>query len=1066
MSDSDGHPGRPPEPTKSKAAPPVLLGRRNQDKRPSAPTNPEYGGSPGSLTPRGSPSMASPVEGDVEAPSSPKKHDPSQDSLKNMDITEHMMDTREVYKRYGTDPAVGLTEEQVGHAREKYGHNELTPPKKTPWCVKFLLISCQGFSMLLWTGSVMCFIAYAVDRAQHGEVTSMDNMYLGVVLASVVLTTSVFTFYQEVQHEAIMESFKQMVPPSTDVIRDGEMKTLLVRDLVPGDIVKVKKGDRIPADMLIIEASSFKVDNSSLTGESEPVSKSNKSTDPDVFETENLSFFSTNAVEGTCTGLVIRTGDVTTVGRIASLATSTGASSTPIRREIHRFIKIISVIAVILGLSFGVFAAVVGYSVIESLLLVIGIIVANVPEGLLITVTVALTLTAKKMSQKNCLVKNVEAVETLGSTSLICSDKTGTLTQNKMTVTHMWFNLELVETSVTKNEYGVGFDSSKQGWSELAFAASLCSTAQFLSAQENVPIPDKEVSGDATEAGILKMISAITGEVEELRQKNPRVAEIPFSSSSKFHVSIHETGGGRHHMMIKGAPEKILDLSTSYLVNGLEKKIDDAFRAQFASVYESLGNMGLRVLGFCDNVLPADEFPPQSAFNIKKKNFPLGHNRFLGLMALMDPPKPNVPNAIAQCRSAGIRVMMLTGDHPTTAEAIARQVGIISPDSLTPEQVARGERESNHEIHKADAKARVISGHELAELSSDQLDEALNTYPEVVFARTTPEQKLLIVESNQRLGSIVAVTGDGVNDSPALKKADIGIAMGIMGSDVAKEAADMILLDDNFASIVSGVEEGRLIFDNLKKSIAYTLTSNIPEIAPFLAFIIFNIPLPLGTVTILFIDLGTDMIPAISLAHENAERDIMKRMPRDPVKDRLVNARLICLSYLIIGVIQALAGFFQYFVIMGDHGFLPNRLLGLRYEWDNPDINDLEDSYGQEWAYAERKALEYTCHTGFFLAIVQVQWACLIISKTRKVSIIEQGMRNHFLNFGLVFETLLATLLIYTPGTDTAFKMYALSPWYWLPALPFALLIVLLDEARRYFIRKYPNGFLFRLTYY
>jgi sodium/potassium-transporting ATPase subunit alpha len=307
--------------------------------------------------------------------------------------------------------------------------------------------------------------------------------------------------------------------------------------------------------------------------------------------------------------------------------------------------------------------------------------------------------------------------------------------------------------------------------------------------------------------------------------------------------------------------------------------------------------------------------------------------------------------SVAKCRSAGIKVIMVTGDHPITAKAIARAVGIISEESETVEDISERLGVPIEQVNPRDARACVIHGNDLKEMTSAELDDLLKHHAEIVFARTSPQQKLIIVEGCQRQGAIVAVTGDGVNDSPALKKADIGVAMGIAGSDVSKQAADMILLDDNFASIVTGVEEGRLIFDNLKKSIAYTLTSNIPEITPFLMYLITDTPLALGTITILCIDLGTDMIPAISLAYEKAETDIMKRRPRDPRHDRLVNERLISMAYGQIGPIQAGAGFFTYLVIMAENGFLPSRLLGLRKSWESRDINDLEDSYGQEWVW-------------------------------------------------------------------------------------------------------------------
>merc|ERR1712111_104556 len=436
-------------------------------------------------------------------------------------------------------------------------------------------------------------------------------------------------------------------------------------------------------------------------------------------------------------------------------------------------------------------------------------------------------------------------------------------------------------------------------------------------------------------------------------------------------------------------------------------------------------------------------------------------------MSMIDPPRAAVPDAVSKCRSAGIKVIMVTGVHPITAKAIAKNVGIISEGTETVEDIAADKGIDVKDINPRDARAAVVHGGELKDLSEKQIDEILMYHTEIVFARTSPQQKLIIVEGCQRMGAIVAVTGDGVNDSPALKKADIGVAMGIAGSDVSKQAADMILLDDNFASIVTGVEEGRLIFDNLKKSIAYTLTSNIPEISPFLVFILADVPLPLGTVTILCIDLGTDMVPAISMAYEKAESDIMKRPPRNPFTDKLVNERLISMAYGQIGMIQASAGFFVYFVIMCENGFWPSKLLGLRRAWDSQAVNDLEDSYGQEWTYHDRKVLEYTCHTSFFVSIVIVQWADLIICKTRRNSIIQQGMKNHFLNFALVFETALAAFLCYAPGMDQALRMYPLYFNWRLSALPFSLLIFVYDEARRFFLRRLgPGSWIERETYY
>lgn len=440
------------------------------------------------------------------------------------------------------------------------------------------------------------------------------------------------------------------------------------------------------------------------------------------------------------------------------------------------------------------------------------------------------------------------------------------------------------------------------------------------------------------------------GNVLDFRKKNRKICEIPFNSTNKYHVTIHETENRDGYLLcMKGAPERILERCSTIYFDGKEKQLDAKMREAFEKAYLELGGLGERVIGFCDLKLPADKFGPDYKFDPDEANFPLDNLRFVGLVSMIDPPRAAVPDAVAKCRSAGIKVIMVTGDHPITAKAIAKAVGIISEGSETVDDIAARKRIPVEQVNPREANAAVVHGGELRDLSTEQLDEILKYHKEIVFARTSPQQKLIIVEGCQRQGAIVAVTGDGVNDSPALKKADIGVAMGIAGSDVSKQAADMILLDDNFASIVTGVEEGRLIFDNLKKSIAYTLTSNIPEISPFLFFIIFNIPLPLGTVTILCIDLGTDMVPAISLAYEQAESDIMKRQPRDPKKDKLVNERLISMSYGQIGFIQAAAGFFTYFVVMAENGFLPNILFGIRNDWDSRAINDVADSYNQEW---------------------------------------------------------------------------------------------------------------------
>ncbi|XP_063222506.1 sodium/potassium-transporting ATPase subunit alpha isoform X1 [Bacillus rossius redtenbacheri] len=997
-----------------------------------------------------------------------RKADNLDDLKQELDIDFHKITPEELYQRFSTDPERGLTHAKAKENLERDGPNALTPPKQTPEWVKFCKNLFGGFAMLLWIGAVLCFIAYSIQASTEDEPAD-DNLFLGIVLSAVVIVTGIFSYYQESKSSKIMESFKNMVPQFATVIREGDKLTLRAEDIVLGDVVEVKFGDRIPADIRIVESRGFKVDNSSLTGESEPQSRGADFTHENPLETKNLAFFSTNAVEGTAKGVVISCGDHTVMGRIAGLASGLDTGETPIAKEIHHFIHLITGVAVFLGVTFFVIAFILGYHWLDAVIFLIGIIVANVPEGLLATVTVCLTLTAKRMASKNCLVKNLEAVETLGSTSTICSDKTGTLTQNRMTVAHMWFDNQIIEADTTEDQSGVQYDRTSPGFKALARIATLCNRAEFKPGQDGVPILKREVNGDASEAALLKCMELALGDVMSIRKRNKKVCEIPFNSTNKYQVSIHETeepNDPRHLMVMKGAPERILDRCSTIFIGGKEKVLDEEMKEAFNNAYLELGGLGERVLGFCDFMLPSDKFPLGFKFDCDDPNFPLSNLRFVGLMSMIDPPRAAVPDAVAKCRSAGIKVIMVTGDHPITAKAIAKSVGIISEGNETVEDIAQRLNIPVSEVNPREAKAAVIHGSELRDVSSEGLDEILRYHPEIVFARTSPQQKLIIVEGCQRMGAIVAVTGDGVNDSPALKKADIGVAMGIAGSDVSKQAADMILLDDNFASIVTGVEEGRLIFDNLKKSIAYTLTSNIPEISPFLAFILCDIPLPLGTVTILCIDLGTDMVPAISLAYEAPESDIMKRQPRDPYRDNLVNRRLISMAYGQIGMVQAAAGFFVYFVIMAENGFLPTHLLGIRKQWDSKAVNDVTDSYGQEWTYRDRKKLEYTCHTAFFVTIVVVQWADLIICKTRRNSIIHQGMRNWALNFGLLFETCLAAFLSYCPGMDKGLRMYPLKFVWWLPGLPFMLAIFIYDEVRRFYLRRNPGGWLEQETYY
>lgn len=868
-----------------------------------------------------------------------------EDLKKELEMWEHKVTVEELCKRLSTDQHVGLTTADAQARLARDGPNMLSPPKVTPWYIKLAKQFLNFFALLLQVAAVLCFIGYAL------EPEARDNLYLGIVLALVVVITAVFSFFQEFKSEKTMEKFKNFLPPKSVVHRDGKVSEIDAKDLVVGDVIDVKLGDKLPADIRLTTNQKLKVDNAPLTGESEPIGRTVNCTDDNPLETKNLAFFGTLAVDGTATGVVVNTGDATVFGRIAGLAAGSTSDVTTLQLDIHHFVIIISAVAIALGVLFFIINIVKKSGWIANIVFCIGIIVANVPEGLLATVTVSLTLSAQRMAKKQVLVKKLEAVETLGSTTVICSDKTGTLTQNRMTIVHLSYDgkLETTKTAATEQT----FDTENPCFKRLFYIGAVCAKAVFdaqeMESQPDLSIDERKVNGDASEAGILKFSEKLQP-VGAFREANAQVMTVPFNSTNKFMITTNKIAEspGQLRLCMKGAPERVIDRCSSIMTSSGNVPFDAAQKAMVNEKLQYMMERGERVLGFACQDLDPTEFPEDYAFDTDEPNYPQDGLVFVGLMALLDPPREAVPEAVATCQSAGVKVVMVTGDHPATAKSIAKQVNIIRDP--TQEDIARERGVPISDVDPADVKSVVIPGSQIKELEEEDWDRIL-AHDQIVFARTSPQQKLIIVENNQRLGNIVAVTGDGVNDSPALKKANIGIAMGIAGSDVSKEAADMILLDDNFASIVHGVEEGRLIFDNLKKSIAYTLTSNIPEITPFIAFVLVQIPPPLTTVLILCIDLGTDLLPAISLAYEKSESDIMQRPPRDSRVDRLVNRRLISFSYFQIGVIQALAGFYTYLVVLQDFGWHSSGLPGVDSDLYISGVG--EDD--KRWMYTKRE---------------------------------------------------------------------------------------------------------------
>ncbi|XP_064073453.1 sodium/potassium-transporting ATPase subunit alpha-like [Vanessa tameamea] len=950
---------------------------------------------------------------------------------KEINTDTHLIPLKDLYTLLGTDPVNGLSSQKAQELLDYYGLNTLTPP--THYTVPKLLLKslCTGFSILIWLGAILCLSAYLIELSTKPD-PSTDNLYLGCVLIAVDLICGIFSFFQNYKSSKIMKTFNSMIPMHTTCLRDGILnRNTEVRDLVKGDIIYVEIGDVIPADIRIIESRGFKVDNSSLTGECIAVPRHNTDGSANILESPNVAFFSSLCVEGWAKGVVLFCGDLTALGRVAGLAARLQPAPSPLSREIRRFMRCMSTCALALGIFIASASMILGYPFMQTSIFVIGIVVANIPEGLQPTITASLTLTAKRMVTRNCLVKNLEAIEALGACTTICSDKTGTLTENKMCVRHIWTWNKTY--SILDKEFE-NFLQNDQALNSLKICGALCSNATV--------VKSGVIRGDASEKAILNFLFNYCDPVT-IRKRYPKIVEIPFNSVNKYQISIHLNEEKKTYLLVmKGAPECILSRCVTIAFNNKSISMTEDIKQAVNTTTENLANTGERILAFADCDLDSNEYPLNYPFDTENPNFPVDELRFLGLIGLKDPPREQVRSAIERVRAAGVRVMMVTGDHPATARAVAIEVGIATTPSC-----------------------HIVTGTELRNMSPDLLYLTLAKHYEIVFARTSPTQKLQIVEACQKQGGVVAVTGDGVNDAPALRRADIGISMGIAGSQVSKQTADIILMDDNFATIVTGIEEGRKIFDNLKKSVCYILISNVPEILPVLMFILFSIPLPLGVMTILCVDLGTDMWPAVSLSHEQAEQDVMARPPR--TSDPLVSNRMIRLVYLHLGLIEFAAGMFAYFIVMAEHGFYPSQLFGIRQKWDNVAVTDVEDSLGQEWTYAERKELERACQATYFVAVVVTQMMNCIICKTRYNSIFHVGMKNNVLNIGLIFELILACMVCYIPGVNTFFKTYPLRLRWWFLALPFAALMFIFDEFRKHCIRNHMFGGWFnKFTFY
>ncbi|MFR9779931.1 cation-translocating P-type ATPase [Micromonospora sp. MS34] len=868
----------------------------------------------------------------------------------------------QLYAALGSDPD-GLDTAEARRRLARYGSNELRRQRRRSWWRELARQVMHPLALLLWVAAALAWLAGTPVLA-------------GAILVVIVLN-ALFASVQERQAERAVEALTRYLPRQARVRRDGHWQEIAATDLVPGDVLAVAEGDRISADARLIDGS-VEVDLSALTGESQPVYRTADAPAATGGPTEaaNLVFSGTNCLGGQARALLYATGMGTELGRIAALSQRVGREESPLEKQVRRVAWLIAAVAIGAGLVFfpiGVFAA--GMSIEDAFAFAIGLLVANVPEGLLPTITLALAAGVRGLARVGAVVKRLSAVETLGSTDVICTDKTGTLTENRMRVVAVRAADTLLDPAPgrgTRPDAALG---------ALAVAVAACNNADLD-------------SGDPTEVAPLRF-AADLGVTDG--DHAGRRAQFAFDPKLRLMSTVDERDG-RCWLHTKGAPEEVLRRCTRTLgADGSDRPLDEAYRRELTEAVTAQAGQGRRVLGVARRVLvgvPTDRADAERELT------------FLGFVAMVDPPRPEVPEAVAKCHTAGIRIIMVTGDHGLTAAAIARQVGI-----------TRGE-------------ATVVTGDRLDTMSQQELCQLLRERREVVFARVSPEAKLHIAEALRANHEVVAMTGDGVNDAPALRRADIGVAMGRTGTDVTREAATMVLTDDNFATIVAAVGAGRRVYDNVRKFILYIFAHTTPEVVPFLIFALSAgaVPLPLTVLQILAIDLGTETLPALALGREPAEPGLMDRPPRRR-SDKVVNGPMLARAWGFLGSISAvlvLAGFFA--VLLGA-GWTPGAPTG--------PGTPLHDAY-----------LQATTMT--FLGIVACQIGTAFAARTAYASLRSVGVfSNRLLLWGIAFEIGFAALIVGAPPLQDVFGTRPPAPAALALLLVFPPIVWGADELRR-----------------
>ncbi|HJX02232.1 MAG TPA: cation-translocating P-type ATPase [Candidatus Bathyarchaeia archaeon] len=915
----------------------------------------------------------------------------------------HAMEVEEVHRELGVGQK-GLSQEEAKNRLQQYGPNELKKEKGTS-PIKMFLEQFADILMIILLIAVGLSIGSYFIKQDVGELTD------AMVIVAIVLATAILGFVEEFRSEKAVEALKKMTAPTAMVLRNGREEKIPTIEIVPGDIILLYTGDKIPADARLIEAFNLKIDEAALTGESAPVNKNvlTLSEETPLNDRKNMTLTGTIVVYGRGKAVATCTGMNTEFGKIAKMVQTTKEETTPLEKRTSSIGKWIGILSIVICLSVGAIGVIEGRDWLDMILWGISLAVAAVPEALPAIVTGALAVGMYRMAKVNAIVKKLPAVETLGCTSVICSDKTGTMTKGEMTVQRIYASGKAIKVS------GVGYepkgeflfedkkiDPSAEEIRILLTTATLCNDAKL---EKETETDRWIIKGDPTEGALVVTAAKTELWKEELEKNEPRIAEIPFSSERKCMTTFHEASGKKKAYM-KGAPEVVLGKCTKILANGKTRKITVEDRTEILKVIETMARQALRNLGFAFKELPADATDFDEKY---EKDF-----TFVGIMGMIDPPREEVKDAIYTCRKAGISVVMVTGDHKLTAMAVAKELNLL------------GENEE---------EGKVLTGEELEKMSDEQLVTVVGNV--VIYARVSPEHKMRIVKAWKAKGRVVAMTGDGVNDAPALKMADIGVSMGITGTEVTKEASDMVLADDNFASIVKAAREGREIYDNIKKYLTYLLRCNVMEIivmfvavvsVPFLAKIlspgansgtISDATIALTATQLLWVNLTTDGLPAMALGVDPGDPDLMERKPRDPNESVFTRDVKIYLS--ILPIMMSALLLFGYFI-------------------------------HKPWEGAHQLT---EARTQLLTAMIMMELANAISARSLKYPVFKVGVfKNRFLWYAILSSFGLQLLVLYTPGLYGLFDVNPPELIDWAFAILFTIIVFGSLELGKYIASK------------